>query len=301
MRARKDVIPRLERRILSHPLLRSVAGTTPHDFLTVVTSLTLGLLVFHGFHHDYFEIPFQLLFVAFLVAPRLRTYAPFWFLIACFSATAVWLDWREADNHKYLLFYWTVAVFLACELGGEEGHVLVKKAARFLLLFTMTLAVVQKSLSPNYLSGDFFQFILMIDGRFSEFTALLCGIDLEVLDVNRELYWQAQDPVNLNSTFPPLFSNEKLVLLAHIMTWLDYLTEVAIAGLVLLPGSIRWSTIVHVFLIGFISVVYAVAPVIGFGWLLTIWGYCLAPDESARFGSIMSLSFCFCVCMSSRG
>lgn len=287
---------RLDSLVLSQPLLRSVAGPTPHDFLTVVTSLTLGLLVFHGFHHDYFETPFQLLFVAFLLVPRLRAYAPFWFLIACFSAAAVWLDWREADNHKYLLFYWTVAVFLACELGGEERHVMVKKAARFLLFFTMTLAVVQKSLSPDYLSGDFFQFTLMTDGRFSEFTALLCGINPEVLDANRELYWQAHDPVNLHSTFPPLFSNEKLVMLASVMTWLNYLTEFAIAVLVLLPGSIRWSIIVHVFLSGFITVVYAVAPVIGFGWLLTIWGYCLAPDESAilRLGYI-ALFLLLCV------
>ena len=269
----------LERWILSHSLLRAVAGTTPHDFLTIVTSFTLALLVFHGFHHNYFEIPFQLLLVTFLIVPRLRTYAPFWFLIACFSASALWLDWREADNHKYLLFYWTVAVFLACELGGEERDIVVKKAARFLLFFTMTLAVVQKTLSPDYLNGDFFQFILMTDGRFSEFTALLCGIDPEVLDANRELYRQAQDPVNLHTAFPPLFSNDKLVLLASALTWLNYLTEFAIAVFVLLPLSSRYSVIAHLFLIGFITVVYAVAPVIGFGWLLTIWGYCLAPDE----------------------
>ena len=287
---------RFERRILKYPLLRAVAGSTPHDFSTVVTSLTLGLLVFHGFHHDYFEIPFQLLFIAFLVVPWLRTHAPFWFLIACFSAAALWLDWREADNHKYLLFYWTVAVFLACELGGEERDIMVKKAARFLLFFTMTLAVVQKSLSSDYLNGDFFQFILMTDGRFSEFTALLCGIEPGVLDANRELYRQAQDPVNFNATFPPLFSNEKLVLLAGVLTWLNYLTEFAIAVCVLLPRSIRWSIIVHVFLIGFITTVYAVAPVIGFGWLLTIWGYCLAPDEfsSLRLGYV-ALFLLLCV------
>ena len=110
-------------------------------------------------------------------------------------------------------------------------------------------------------------------------TALLCGIDPEVLEENRILYRRASDPVNLNATFPPLFSNEKLVWLASIITWLNYLTEFAIAVLVSLPLSSRWSIIVHLPLIGFIIAVYAVAPVIGFGWLLTIWGYCLVPEN----------------------
>ena len=101
-------------RLRSHPVVGQLVGATPRDSFTVITSLTLGILVFRGYRHDYFVIPFQLLFVVFLLVPRLRTQALFWFLIACFSGAALWLDWRSADNHKYLLFYWLVAVFLVC-------------------------------------------------------------------------------------------------------------------------------------------------------------------------------------------
>ena len=141
----------------NHPLLKQLAGATPRAFFTVITSFTLALLVFHGYQHIYFEVPFQLLFVAFLVVPQVHAQAPFWFLIACFSGAALWLDWWSADNHKYLLFYWVMTVFLACEQGEQKQLILVK-TARYLLFFTMTLAVVQKSLSPDYLSGAFFQF-----------------------------------------------------------------------------------------------------------------------------------------------
>ena len=283
-------------RLRSHPVVGQLAGATPRDSFTVITSLTLGILVFRGYRHDYFEIPFQLLFVAFLLVPRLRTQAIFWFLIACFSGAALWLDWRSADNHKYLLFYWLVTVFLVCKQGEQERPLMVKKVARYLLCFTMTLAVAQKSLSPDYLSGDFFQFVLMTDERFSAMVALFCGIAPEVLEANRVLYRQASDPVNLNATFPLLFRNEKLVLLAGVMTWLNYLIEAAIAVLVLLPLSVRWSIIMHLLLIGFIAAVYAVAPVLGFGWLLVIWGYCLAPNELVTLRlSYIALFLLLCV------
>lgn len=265
----------------AQPLFRHLTGTTGEGFLTVVTSLTLATLVFHGFHHAYFVIPFQLLAVAFLVVPSLQRNGTFWFLVACFSGAAVWLNWAYADNHKYLLFFWTVVLFLAFEQPEDQRPGLVRQGAHYLLFFTMAMAVVQKTLAPDYLSGEFFTFALMTDGRFTAFTSLVTGATPDMLAENQALYRQALDPVNAGAALPALSAGEGMRRLASVITWVNYLDQLAIAVLLLLPLTAGWQVVKHLLLMAFIVPVYLIAPVIGFGWLIIIWGYCLVPERIA--------------------
>ena len=266
----------------------ALCGRTDDQFLTIVTALTLGILIFHGYSHVYFSVPFQLLAIAFLVLPALQRQGGYWFLVACFSAAAVWLDWTDADNHKYLLCYWTITLFLAFDGDRTHTRVLVRQSARYLLLFTMAWAVVQKTLSPDYLSGDFFEFIFMTDRRFSAFSSLLTGMDPSVFSHNRELYARALDAMQFDQPLGQMQTSAALHTLAVVVSWINYLDQLVIALLLLLPLSGRGEVVKHLLLMAFIVPVYAVAPVIGFGWLIVVWGYCLVPDRYAwlRLGYI---------------
>ncbi|MCK0154355.1 hypothetical protein MWU49_11625 [Alcanivorax sp. S6407] len=266
--------------ISTHPVLDQLSGRDSHQFLAVVSALSLGILIFHGFQHVYFAIPFQLLVMAWLVVPSLRQAGPYWFIVFLFSAASLWLTWTNADNHKYLLCYWVFALFLAFDSKDLDKTEFLRRSARYLLFFTMIMAVVQKTLAADYLDGSFFEFILMTDSRFSALAALLTGMDPALFAENREIYLRAMDPMLADQATGTLHSSAQLHSLAMAITWINYLDQIVIALVLLLPLSRRGEIAKHLLLMAFIVPVYAVAPVIGFGWLIIVWGYCLVPDSA---------------------
>ena len=275
-----DAINRRLSTTLTSPLLEKLCGREQQDFLAVVGALTLGILIFHGFLHVNIAIPFQLSVISYLVWPALLRQGPFWFVVFLFSSAALWLNWTHADNHKYLLCYWVFSLFLAFD-NTIDRPAFLRRCARYLLFFTMMMAVVQKTLSPDYLSGDFFEFILMTDSRFSALGSLVTGMDGDIFSENRQLYVRALDPLLADQPTATLHSSEALHRLALVITWVNYVDQIAIAVMLLLPLSRRGEIFKHLLLMAFIIPVYAVAPVIGFGWLIIIWGYCLVPNDVA--------------------
>lgn len=276
-------------------MIDSLCGKSDNQFMTIVTSLTLATLIFHGYRHAYFAIPFQILAVAFLVLPALQRNGTYWFLITCFCGAAVWLNWHQADNHKYLLFYWTFVLYLALDDSKAPRREVIRSGAYYLLLFTMFLAVIQKTISVDYLSGSFFEVTFLTDSRFSAFSALLTDMDSATLAENRNIYRQAMDPMFFDQSLMNMVSSAQLHMLALVVSWINYLDQLAIALMLLVPLSTRWEIAKHLLLMVFIIGVYAVAPVIGFGWLIIIWGYCLVPENllKLRLGYV-ALFFLLC-------
>jgi hypothetical protein len=121
--------------------------------IEIIVLLSIGLIIFYGFSASYFSSA-----MAFLVLPALL-YRPllqhwlFWVLIAGVSAFVVFYDWCPIDNHKFLMFYWALALALAFFLSSEYRQTFLAKTARFLLVFLMAGAVVQKTLDASYLNG----------------------------------------------------------------------------------------------------------------------------------------------------
>lgn len=265
--------------LMDRPLLAQICGREHNQYLAVVSAMTLGILIFHGFQHVYFAIPFQVLVLACLVVPSLKQNGPYWFIVFLFSAASLWLTWTTADNHKYLLCYWTLALFLAFDNADLDKVAFLRRSARYLLFFTMAMAVVQKTLATDYLNGEFFEFILMTDSRFSALGALLTGMEPGLFAENREIYLRAMDPMLADQSTGTLHSSARLHTLAMAITWINYLDQIVIALMLLLPLSLRGEIFKHLLLMAFIVPVYAVAPVIGFGWLIIVWGYCLVPDQ----------------------
>jgi hypothetical protein len=250
--------------------------------IEIVALLSLGLIIFYGYSATYFVSA-----VAFLVLPALL-YRPllehwlFWALIAAVSGFVIVYQWYPIDNHKFLLFYWALALALAFSLSPEQQQAFLAKTARFLLVFVMGGAVVQKTLAASYLDASFFEFTLLTDGRFELFMSALGGDRGDIghnLDV---ISWLQSAYLENDTSAAALRSSSSVHNIALLVTWWDYLVQFAIA-VVLLIGT-RWLDVLgHTLLLVFIVTTYLAAPVIGFGWTLSIFGYALS---AGRFPKI---------------
>jgi hypothetical protein len=250
--------------------------------IEIIVLLSLCLVIFHGYSERYFSVA-----VAFLVLPALL-YRPlfqhwlFWGLIAAVSGFVVLHQWYPVDNHKFLLCYWALALALALSLSEEHQQPFLVKTARFLLVFVMAGAVVQKTLAADYLDGSFFEFTLLTDHRFEPFMAAL-GVDTSDLSYNQGLirWLQAATPEH-DTSAAVLRLSSSVHNIALVVTWWDYLVQFAIA-VAFLIGT-RWLDLLgHILLLAFVVTTYLAAPVIGFGWTLSIFGYALS---AGRFPKI---------------
>jgi hypothetical protein len=248
----------------------------------IIVLLSLGLVIFAGYSASYFISA-----VAFLVLPVL-IYRPllehwlFWALIAAASCFVILYQWYPIDNHKFLLFYWTLALALAFSLFPEHRQAFLAKTARFLLIFVMAGAVVQKTLATSYVDASFFEFTVLTDGRFELFMRAL-GIDRGDLAYNRDVIgWLPSAYLENDASTAVLRSSSSVHNIAFLVTWWDYLLPLAI-GAAFLIGTRRLDLLGHTLLLVFIVTTYLVAPVIGFGWTLSIFGYALS---AGRFPKI---------------
>ncbi len=271
-------------------VLARLTGSDSVSFVAVVSTLSVLLLIFHGYHHYYFSVPFQIMVIGLLLVPAFGRTEWFWLIVACFSGAALWLEWFDADNHKHLLFYWMLVMYLVYEIKSDDERAqFLAQAAKYLLGFTMGVAVLQKTISPDYLSGDFFEFVLLTDSRFTVFTSLFTNLDVATLQENLRIFSQARDVTSVSAGDSlKLHSDESVRRLSLVVTWINYIDQMLIATLVFIRLPQRMEFIKHISIMIFIIPVYAIAPVIGFGWLIIIWGYCIVPDrmKELRLGYI---------------
>jgi hypothetical protein len=210
-----------------------------------------------------------------LIVPSAITSAPLWITAAAIVALRIASDWPLADNHVYLLAYWCLAIGLALGSAAAEGT--MSRAARWLVASSMAFAVLWKSvLSPDYLDGRFFRMTLIVDERFEDVVRVAGGMSREEIARHR----LALAPLAEGAE---LAEDESLVepgafhRLAFALTWGALASELAlaIAFLAPLPAVLQWTR--HALLLAFCTLVYPVAPVAGFGWLLLAMGASQVP------------------------
>lgn len=209
-----------------------------------------------------------------------------WFWIGMLALTVAQMSW-ESDNHIYLFAYWLLTLGLASIL--PNGEQICALNARGLIAGAMGLSVLWKAvLSSDYMSGTFFHTTFFADARFKDFASLVGGMTDELWNYNRFLL-SAVDGGALPS---PVFlkSTPRLWALAVASTWWTVTIEALIAVLFLLPARWRWLKAREWALLAFVGSTYAVAPVPGFGWLLTILGLaqCEKERRAARLGLLAS-------------
>jgi len=215
-----------------------------------------------------------------LVARPVRRAPLTWFLIALLVAARVVVVWPLSDNHIYLLAYWCLAIGLA--LSSPIPAATLSASSRWLLGAAFGLAVLWKAvLSPDYVDGRFFRVTLMTDERFADASLVFGGLSRDQMAENRRFLEPLPEGAAL-LTPPPFVEPPRLRAFAAIATWGGLFLEAAIALLSLIPleglsrrspaNAERIQAARHASLLAFCVTTYALAPVAGFGWLLSAMG-----------------------------
>lgn len=255
---------------------RPTFAAPPHGLeqVQVLTLLTLLLFVDNHWHT---RVPVALLAVAALVHRPLCARPLLWYLAGAFVLAGVWVDWAMADNHQYLIGYWCLALSLAVAAGEPERT--AARAARWLIALCFSFAVLWKLLSPDFVDGSFFHHALLVDRRFHGVAALVAGVTPEQAELNRAAV-EALGGAPSSLQAVRLADTPATWALARVLTVWTVAIELAIALAFLLPRPRRLTHVRDVLLMTFVGTTYAVAPVVGFGWMLLLMGY--AQVEPAR-------------------
>lgn len=235
--------------------------------MTLALRLTLLVLLLRPLGSGWLRPSLLALAVAGLVLPRVLHQPALWLALAGLAGWRVIAGWPLADNHAYLLAYWCLAIALA-RLSPDPRSALAWNG-RALVGLAFAFATLWKLLSPDYLDGRFFRVTLVEDQRLERFATALGGIDRDTLLARREFVAQHVDGPALAVTAPP--EPPGLRNLALAATWLTLALEAAVAAAFLaLLGRRAWLR--HALLLVFCTTTYAIAPVVGFGWLLLAMG-----------------------------
>jgi hypothetical protein len=235
--------------------------------MTLALRLTLLLLLLRPPGSGWLGPSILALAVAGLLMPRVLRHPALWLALAGLLAWRVIEGWPLADNHAYLLAYWCLAIALA-HLAPDPERVLAWNG-RALVGLAFAFATLWKALSPDYLDGRFFRVTLVEDERLERVATTLGGIDRDALLERRAFLTRPADAPALARAVPE--EHARLRRLALAATWLTLALEAAVAVAFLAPlGRIVWLR--HALLLAFCAATYAIAPVVGFGWLLLAMG-----------------------------
>lgn len=249
--------------------------------------LTLPILMLYVEDHWYVKIPVVALSLAGLLFYPLRKNPFYWFALVCFTATGLYYDWATADNHKYLITYWCLAVFFA-RLSASDGT--LKSSARYLIGLAFLFAVIWKFVTPDFVNGDFFEYTFLFDERFSEKLKLFGALAPGAVDFNL-LAKGALTAYDSRLREVDLLTNPNWGLWVKGLVWWTLFLEGSIALCFLLPRKSRLAPLGDISLILFLLSTYLIAPVIGFGSIIAAMGIiqCDASRWKTRLVYILAL------------
>lgn len=258
------------------------------DLALIMTQL---LLILAGPSYWYAKVPLNMLAVAGLILPSARRSRTYWLSIATVMFAVNYLHFYTVDNHKHLLGYWCGAVYLAL-LSSEPERVLAV-SARWLIALAFTFALFWKLYAPEFASGGFFQFALLLDERFRNLTEVVGGLRPDLYQINRAAVASLHDQTN-GALVVRLTTGPMIPGLARAMAWWTIGLEALVALAFLVPTRTRLARYRDIPLLVFVVSTYALAPVLGFGYLLIAMGLTQSP---ARGWSMRAMYVAAFVCM----
>ncbi len=255
------------------------------DVLDLVPRLTLILLITHPISS---RSVLTVLCAAAILLPAFYRSAYFWLLVTGAMFAGVFTRWYEVDNHVYLMTYWCLALSLS--LAGNNPRRALRINARLLVGLCFLFAAFWKGISDDFLSGEFFQHTLLTDARFKNFAGVAGGVSDEAFRENAKGLAQLADH-NSRLESIQLKGSPRLGSLSVALTWTTIGLEGLIALAFLCPSGYLLSRWRHALLVAFGLGTYALAPVVGFGWLLMVMGLAQCSQEQKRARAFYIITF----------
>lgn len=250
--------------------------------------LTIPVLLLYGAIDWYVSVPVSILTMAALLFPRVRVNRWLWFAAACFLLSGAFVAWARADNHKYLIAYWTLAVAIAA--GARDPDDQIALSARLLIGLTFAFALLWKLVSPDFTTGEFFHYSLLFDPRFSTKMVALGALGEDAAQVNR-LARAALTSSTSVLVSAPVATTPAIATLSGVLTAWTLAIEALVAATFLVPRAWRLAAVRDGALIAFTATAYAVAPVLGFASVLTAMGFVQCERDRAWTRSAYLLLF----------
>lgn len=246
------------------------------DRVDLVTAMTLVLLLVYSGGGWEVQVPVTILGAAGLLLRGLRRRPWFWLVLAALLAGGYLREWYAVDNHKWLYVYWCLALGLAHLTPRPRAALAV--SSRWLVAACFVFATAWKVIAPDFLDGSFFHYGFLTDLRLEWAAELLCGLPPNAGSANRRAI---EGAVGYSSGISPvdLVSAPGVAAAARALAWGTLVVEALVALAFLAPLRPPWAARLRApLLAAFVVGTYAVAPVIGFGWVLLILGLAQAPD-----------------------
>ena len=271
---------------LFHRMKTGLVALRSRPTLPLVTALMLVTILMWADLSTAVILPIYALATLGLVIPRWGADPRLWLLLTALLAISVAVNWHPLDNHQFLFVYIALLLFLVHHVEQEPRQITVlAEGSRLLLGAVMTLAVVWKLLTPDYLDGRFFHFTILVHGALQTIPTAAGDLAAHGAAANQDhLQWLHHSYLSTDlATAIELEGTPTTAFLAQILTWWTIGIEALIALLFLWPSRFGGQKAPifygrHLALFLFLLTTYPLAPILGFGWALVI----LALGDCAR-------------------
>lgn len=250
--------------------IRELDRTDRFDLCAIMTLL---LMLLYAGNPIRLKVPITILVILAFILAGLRRQPLFWLVLTLSYVLGSAPDWLRLDNHKYLIAYWSLAFCFACL--SEQPMKTLAYNARVMVGLCFILSVIWKLASPDFIDGTFFHFSLLRDRGLDGIARAVGRVTADVQQVNRAAYLALID-YKSQLTFVQFGSTPQVALLAACMTWWTIGLESLIGLGFLLRRPVQLASIRDYLLLLFIASTYAIAPVVGFGWVLVAMGFAQA-------------------------
>jgi hypothetical protein len=244
-----------------------------------VLRLTVLLLMFYATRTHELRMTLRIVGCAMLFSERLLHSETLWFTLFALLAATIGLEWYRADNHYWLIAYWTAACGLAVGMREGPGQMLLRINGRMLIGLCMLFAAIWKVIGLQYFDGHFFLFQFEFDGRFQFLTQLLGEPDA-LHHYNNKVLGNLKAATQQGNGYVIGYTTPVYVTAVAFGWWTIFIE--GLIALAFLSPYPRWlHTRRDQTLLLFIFTTYLLAPVLGFGTILIVMG--LAQSDPDRW------------------
>jgi hypothetical protein len=214
---------------------------------------------------------------------HVRSQAAWWSLTAIVVLGSVW-HWYDVSNHHWVILAWIVA----CAIGVSQADAgrFLSTNAKTMLAIVFMVGGIQKLIFGAWYDGLY----LELDASGNPWTAMLFGFT----ELGRQQHMAAQLLIQTGILDEAAFyitGTESTRPWMVAISWVTVGVEVAIGVLFALkssPRNILWRTSG---LLVFVWLVYPVAPVTGFAWILLVLTAATLPREHTSLRRACWFSF----------